>query len=179
MRWLVTTTLLLGMVGCGSGQHDDLDQFVREAGQGMRGKVEPLPEVKPYEPFTYAAFELPEPFKPRKLKASTNIGSGGGLQPDLNRRKEPLESFELEKLKMVGTLQQNKQIYALIKAPDNSLHRVKVGNYMGVNFGKVTSVSESEVQLTEVIEDSAGEWSEKQGSVTLVEESATTGQQKK
>lgn len=179
MRWLIIAALSAGMLGCSGGPHDDLDQFVRDAGQGMRGKVEPLPEVKPYEPFAYAAFDLPEPFKPRKLKASNNVGSGGGgLQPDLNRRKEPLESYELEKLKMVGTLQQNKLMYALIKAPDNSLHRVKVGNYMGVNFGKVTSVSESEVQLTEVIEDSAGEWSEKQGSVTLVEESAT-GQQKK
>jgi type IV pilus assembly protein PilP len=165
------------MVGC-DDQHDDLEQFVREAGQGMRGKVDPLPEVKPYEPFPYAAFDLAEPFKPRKLKASSNVGGGGAFQPDLNRRKEPLESYELEKLKMVGSLQQNKVIYALIKAPDNSLHRVKAGNYMGVNYGKITSVSETEIQLMEVIEDSAGDWSEKQSSVTLVEESATGQQQK-
>lgn len=177
MRWIVIAAISVGMIGCG-GQHDDLEQFVREGGQGMRGKVDPLPEVKPYEPFAYTVFELPEPFKPRKLKGSSNVGSGGGLQPDLNRRKEPLESYELEKLKMVGTLQQNKLMYALIKAPDNSLHRVKTGNHMGVNFGKVTSVSESEVQVTEVIEDSSGEWSERQSSVTLVEES-TTGQQQK
>lgn len=176
MKRLLLIIMLTGLAGCGNGQHDDLVQFVNEAGQGMRGKVDPLPEVKPYEPFPYAAFDLPEPFKPRKLKASSNVGSGGGLQPDLNRRKEALESYELEKLKMVGSLQQNNVIYALIKAPDNSLHRVKQGNYMGVNFGKITSVSETEVQLTEIIEDSAGEWSEKPSSVTLVEESAT-GQQ--
>lgn len=177
MRWVVVAALTAGMIGCG-GPHDDLEQFVRESGQGMRGKVDPLPEVKPYEPFAYAAFDFPEPFKPRKLKASNNVGGGGGLQPDINRRKEPLESYELEKLKMVGTLQQNKMMYALIKAPDNSLHRIKIGNYLGVNFGRVTSVSESEVLLTEVIEDSSGEWSEKQSSVTLAEESATGQQQK-
>lgn len=177
MRWIVIAALTAGMLGCG-GPIDDLEQFVREGGQGMRGKVEPLPEVKPYEPFSYAAFDFPEPFKPRKLKASNNAGGGGGLQPDLNRRKEPLESYELEKLKMVGTLQQHKMMYALIKAPDNSLHRIKTGNYLGVNFGRVTGVSESEVLLTEVIEDSSGEWSEKQSSVTLVEESATGQQQK-
>lgn len=178
MRWLIMfASLLAGITGCSSGQHDDLDQFVREAGQGMRGRVEPLPEVRLYEPFLYAAFDLPEPFKPRKLKASENVGSGGGLQPDLNRRREALESYELEKLKMVGTLQQNKLIFALILAPDKSLHRVTVGNYMGVNFGKITLVSESEVQLAEVIEDSAGEWSKRENSVTLVEESAA-GQQK-
>lgn len=178
MRWIILVALSAGMAGCGSSQHDDLDKFVRDAGQGMRGKVDPLPEVKPYEPFPYAAFDYPDPFKPRKLKASNNVGSGSGLQPDLNRRKEPLESYELEKLKMVGSLEQNKVMYGLIKAPDNSLHRVKAGNYMGVNFGKITSVSETEIQLIEVVEDSAGDWSEKQSSVTLVEESAA-GQQKK
>ncbi|MEN6586321.1 MAG: pilus assembly protein PilP [Sulfuricella sp.] len=176
MRWLIISVMTLGMAGCGSGQHDDLDQFVRDAGQGMRGKVEPLPEVKPYEPFPYEAFNLPDPFAPRKLKPVAS--GGGGFQPDLNRRKEPLESFELEKLKMVGTLEQNHVIYALIKAPDNSLSRVKVGNHMGVNFGVITSISEQEIKLTEIIEDSAGEWSEKPSSLTLIDES-NAGQQKK
>lgn len=177
MRWAIVLVMSLGILGCGGSQHDDLQQFVQEAGQGMRGKVEPLPEVKPYEPFPYEAFNLPEPFKPRKLKDSS-MGGGSGLQPDMNRRKEALESFELEKLKMVGTLQQNKEIYALIKAPDNSLHRVKKGNHMGVNFGLITSISEQEVKLTEIIEDSAGDWSEKENSLSLVEES-NTNQQKK
>jgi len=176
MRCLIIAAMSLGLVGCGSGQHDDLDQFVRDAGQGMRGKVEPLPEVKPYEPFPYEAFNLSDPFTPRKLKPSA--GGSGGFQPDLNRRKEPLESFELEKLKMVGTLQQNKVVYALIKAPDNSLYRVKVGNHMGVNFGHITNISEQEVKLTEIIEDSAGDWSEKPSSLTLIEES-NAGQQNK
>jgi type IV pilus assembly protein PilP len=166
----------LGLLGCGGSQHDDLEQFVREAGQGMRGKVEPLPEVKPYEPFPYEAFDLPEPFKPRKLKQAGT--GGGGMQPDLERRKEPLESFELEKLKMVGTLQQAKEVYALIKAPDNSLHRVKKGNYMGVNFGLITSITEQEVKVIETIEDSAGDWSKKENSLSLVEESKMTQQKK-
>lgn len=169
----------LGLMGCGGNQHDDLEQFVREAGQGMRGKVDPLPEVKPYEPFPYEAFDLPEPFKPRKLKSATGgAGGGGGMQPDLNRRKEALESFELEKLRMVGTLQQNNVTYALVKAPDNSLHRVKVGNHMGVNFGLITNISEQEIKLTEIIEDSAGDWSEKPNSLTLVEESSLDQQKK-
>lgn len=174
--WIITASMSLALAGCGSGQHDDLEQFVRDAGQGMRGKVDALPEVKPYEPFPYEAFNLADPFTPRKLKPSA--GSGGGFQPDMNRRKEPLESFELEKLKMVGTLQQNKVVYALIKAPDNSLYRVKVGNHMGVNFGIITEINEQEVKLTETIEDSAGDWSEKPNSLTLVEESSA-GQQSK
>lgn len=176
MRWSIIAAVSLSLAGCGSGQHDDLDKFVRDAGQGMRGKVDPLPEVKPYEPFPYEAFNLSDPFQPRKLKSST--GGGGGFQPDLDRRKEPLEAFELEKLKMVGTLQQNKMIYALVKAPDNSLHRVKIGDHMGVNFGRITHIDEQQVKLTEIIEDSAGDWSEKPNSLTLLEES-NAGQQKK
>lgn len=169
MKWLIILALAFAVAACSSGQHDDLIQFVQDAGQGLRGKVEPLPEVKPYEPYPYEAFDLPEPFKPRKLKSAT-IG-GGGLQPDLNRRKEALENYELEKLKMVGTIQQVNMMYALIKAPDSSLHRVKVGNYMGVNFGIITNITELEVKLAEIVEDSSGEWSERTNSMTLVEDS--------
>lgn len=169
MKWLVIMVLAVVLAACSSGQHDDLVQFVQDAGQGMRGKVEPLPEVKPYEPFPYEAYDLPEPFKPRKLKSATT--GGGGLQPDLNRRKEALEGYELEKLKMVGTIQQKEMMYALIKAPDGGLHRVKVGNYMGVNYGIITDITELEVKLAEIVEDSAGEWSERTNSMTLVEDS--------
>lgn len=174
MRWLVTTFLFMILAACGGGKHDDLVQFVNDAGKGMRGKVPPLPEVKPYEPFTYAAFDLPDPFKPRKLKAGAEGGSAGGIHPDMNRRKEPLEAFELEKLTMVGTLKQDNLMYALIKAPDKSLHRVKIGNHLGVNYGIITDITETQVKLTEIVEDSAGEWSEKPNSLSLVEESAST-----
>lgn len=177
MKRLAAGVLALTLGACGGGQHDDLVVFVNEAGQGMRGKVEPLPEVKPYDPFTYEALDQPDPFKPRKLKALSGSGSGG-LQPDMNRRREALESYDLEKLKMVGTMQRDKVMYALIKTPDNSLHRVKIGNYMGVNYGIITDISEIEVKLTEIIEDSAGEWSEKTNSMTLVEDIGT-GQSKK
>lgn len=149
--------------------HDDLEQFIQDSGQGMHGKVDPVPEVKPYEPFIYEAFNEPDPFKPRKLKSSGGTG-GGMIQPDINRRKEALESFELEKLKMVGTLEQNGIFYALIKAPDNSLHRVKTGNHMGVNYGSIVAISAVDVKVKEIVEDSAGDWSEKENSITLVEE---------
>jgi type IV pilus assembly protein PilP len=169
---LIILGLLTGLSACSGGAHDDLDQFIQDAGQGMHGKVDPIPEVKPYEPFIYEAFNEPEPFKPRKLKPSS--GSGGGLiQPDLNRRKEALEAFELEKLKMVGTLEQNNVYYALIKAPDNSLHRVKTGNHIGVNYGTIVAISAGDVKVKEIVEDSAGDWSEKENSIALVEE---TGQ---
>lgn len=174
MRGFAVAFLGLALAGCGGGQTDDLQQFVATSGQGLRGKAEALPEVKPYEPSAYTAFDIPDPFKPRKLQPAK--GGGGGLQPDLNRRKEALEAFPLEGLKMVGTLQQGKLIYALVKASDNSLHRVKIGNYMGQNFGIIANITEAAIQLTEILQDSTGEWVEKSATIQLTEESAEQAQ---
>lgn len=158
------------LAGCGPG--DDLAQFVAEAGKDMRGKVEPLPEVKPYEPFAYDAMELPDPFKPRKLTPPGSGKGGGGLQPPKDHVKQVLENYPLDALKMVGTLQQGKMTYALIKTPDSNLYRVKQGNYIGQNFGIITNISDSEVKLTEIVQDSSGDWTERATSISLVDEAA-------
>lgn len=157
--------LPLVLSACGEGAYSDLDQFIKDSGKDLRGKIDPLPEVKPYEHYAYNAFDIPDPFKPRKTEPIK--GGGGGLQPDLNRRKEALESFPLESLKMVGTLQQNKAIFALVRAPDSTLHKVKTGAYMGQNFGLITEVSESEVKLKEIVQDSIGDWAERISTLLL------------
>ncbi len=164
-RLLVPLALVV-LAGC-SSEGDDLRRFVRESDKGLPRKIEPLPAVKPFEPFTYEGFDLPDPFKPRKLTGSKQ--GGGGLAPDLNRRKEPLEAFPLEQLKMVGTLSQGKDTYALVRA-DKTLYRVKKGNYMGQNFGLITEVTESEIKLKEIVQDSAGDWAERQSVLPLLEE---------
>ncbi len=166
MRAALVIVISLGLAACTGGGMEDLKQFVAESGKGLHGKVEPLPAVKPYEPFTYAAQDLPDPFKPRKLQPTKG---GGGLQPNFNRPKEALEAYPLDTLKMVGTLQRKNLKYALVKAPDNSVYRVKIGNYMGQNFGIVTDISDSEIKLTELVEDSSGEWTERNTSLPLLE----------
>ena len=160
---LISVTLML--TGCGGGDLDDLKRFVDETGKDMQGKIEPLPEVKLYEPFSYAAFDLPDPFKPRKL----SVGGGGGLQPDLSRPKEPLEAFSLETLKMVGALSKKGVIHAVIKTPDNAIYHVRKGNYVGQNFGLITQIGDSEVTLREIVQDSAGDWSERASTLILQE----------
>lgn len=165
MRRLASIVILLGLTGCGSGNLEDLQTFVAEAGKDMQGKIEPLPEVKVYEPFTYNAFDLPDPFKPRKL----STGGGGGMQPDFNRPKEPLEAFSLETLKMVGALSRQGVIHAVIKTPDNAIYHVRKGNYVGQNFGLITQISDSEVSLREIVQDSAGDWSERTSTLILQE----------
>lgn len=166
---LVCVFLLIVLAGCGSGEFEDLNRFVEDSKQGLRGRVEPLPEVKQFEPFAYNAFDLADPFRPRQLGKAQAAGSGPA--PDINRRKEALEAYPLESLKMVGTLEQKQVRHALIKTPDKNLYRIRVGNYMGQNFGIITAISDAAVTLREVIQDPAsGGWSERTASLQLLEE---------
>ncbi len=157
------------IVGCGGEEFQDLRDFVKNAGADMRGKVEPPPEIKPYEPFSYDnSTAIQDPFKPRKadLKNSSRAGQN---QPDLDRPKEELEEFPLESLKMVGYLQRAKTGYAVIRSSDSKLHRVRAGNYIGLNFGQIISVTDTEIKIKEMVQDSAGDWSERESSLQLVE----------
>jgi type IV pilus assembly protein PilP len=167
MKWtrLPLLMLPLTLLACGNETHSDLEVFIKDSGKGLRGQVVPVPEVQPYSHFPYTAFEIPNPFEPRKNKL-TKV-EGGGLQPDLSRRKEALEKFPLESLKMVGSLKQDEKSYALIKAPDSTLHRVKAGGYLGQNFGLISAISESGVNLKEIVQDSTGDWSERVSMLML------------
>lgn len=169
VAWISMITVAL-LAGCGGQSHQDLRNWMGEQGKGVRGKLDPLPQIKPYEPFAYADFDLPDPFKPRKIEPVKGTEATSKLAPDLNRRKEPLEAYPLENLRMVGTLQQNKQTYALVKSPDNNLFRVKSGNYLGQNFGLITTISESTIKLKEIVQDSGGDWTERVSTLTLAEE---------
>jgi len=170
-RYAISILVSAALVGgCGGDQFSDLKQFVEDSGKDLRGRVEPIPEVKQFEPFAYNAFELPDPFKPREMALANRGAAGSGPRPDDTRRKEALEAFALESLQMVGTLEQKQVRYALIKTPDNNLYRVKAGNYVGQNFGVITAISESSVTLKEVIQDSSsGSWNERTSSLQLLE----------
>ena len=160
---------LLALAGCGERHLDEVKQFVKDSDKLPRGAIKPLPEVKPYEAVTYNAFDLVDPFTPRKIEPPKGAKGGSGLQPDFNRRKEPLEAFPLENLKMVGVLQQNRVSHALIKTPDNNVFRVRAGNYLGQNFGRIVNVTESSVVLKEIVQDSSGSWEEKDQTLLLQE----------
>lgn len=162
----------LALAGCGERHLDEVKKFVKDSDKLPSGRVPPLPEVKPYEPFTYDAFNLIDPFKPRKIEPPKMAAGAGGIQPDFNRRKEALEAYPLENLKMVGTLQQKKMMHALVKSPDNNLFRVRAGNYLGQNFGRVTAITETTIMLKEIVQDSSGTWEEKEQALQLDEQEA-------
>ncbi len=164
-RQLAMLSAMFLLMACDTGGYSDLETFVSNSSAGMHGQVDPLPEVKSYAFFTYEAFEIPSPFVPRKNEQIQD--SGGGIKPDLDRRKEFLEGFPLESLEMVGSLEQDKKIYGVIKTPEGNLLRVGVGNYLGQDYGEIKQISESEIELRELVQDGVNEWTERISTLML------------
>ena len=155
------------LAACGANEGDDLDKFIKESGREMRGKVDPLPEVTPFVPVEFNRDgSLSDPFKPRRALAVKT----GGLQPDLNRPREALEAYPLESLKYVGSLQRGRLRYALVRAPDNAINQVTIGNYLGLNLGMVADISDNEIKVKEIVQDElSGDWVERAASINLQE----------
>ena len=159
------------LAACSSGDHEDLRLWTSTVAQDTKGRIPPLPVVEPYEPVAYDVGDLIDPFKPAKLGSDAKKG-GGGFRPDLDRPKEPLELYPLESLLYVGVMTTSQKVsYAIIQV-DSALYQIKIGNYMGQNFGVVVDVSESEVTLRELVQDSAGDWVERTSTLLLQEKGA-------
>ncbi len=158
--------MALGVAACG-GDNDDLDQYINEVKARPGGRIEPLPEITPYEVFTYIADAqgLRSPFVPDTPQATG--AATGGTRPDPDRSREYLESFPLDTLGMVGTLYIGEQMYGLVQTADGLIHRVIPGNYMGQNDGRITNITESEIALVEIISDGIGGYIERDAAVGL------------
>lgn len=167
-RYIPAIACLLLLSGCGGDGMDDLRDFVKNAHADRKPKIEPLPEIKPYEAFAYAAAELTDPFSPANLRPQS-AGKATGPRPDMNRRKEPLEDYPLDALKMVGTLSRGKLSWGIIQAPDGTVHRVQRGNFIGQNFGKITRVSDDKVDLVEMHQGPLGGWVEREAVLAISE----------
>lgn len=161
------------LTACAGGDHDDLKQWMAENTKDMRGGVPKLPEVKPYEPVPYEMDGVLDPFKPSKIEPDSKYkqfaGKGGAFQPDFEAREirnSMLEKYPIESLKMIGYMNVNKRPMAVIQVEDK-VKQVKVGDYMGLDFGMVTQINDTELQLRELIQDSAGDWSERKSSLYL------------
>ena len=162
---LALAVLALGLSGCGGGA-DDLDAYVNEVKKRKGGVIEPLPEITPYEVFNYLADKqgIRSPFQPDTLQ---QVGGLSGPRPDDERSREYLESFPLDALGLVGTMHIDETMYGLVKTSDGLIHRVTPGNYMGQNDGRITEISESEIDLVEIISDGIGGYIERDAAVGL------------
>ncbi len=149
-----------------SSADDELQRFVDDTKKEPGGRVEPLPEIKPYETFVYAASDLRSPFLP----SSPGSGAGlAGVRPDQKRNREFLEQYSLDTLKMVGTLRLGASIYGLVQTKDGLVHRVTTGNHIGQAEGKITEISPSKISVVEIVPDSVGGYMERPAALALNE----------
>ena len=162
---LLAFALCSALAACGSGM-EDLEQYVTEVKGRTTKQIEPIPQIKQYEAFTYVGGERRNPFVPAEPVKDPNA-PGNTIRPDPNRNPEPLEEFPLDGLRMLGTIDTGNGVFALIKAPDNVVHRVTRGNHMGQNYGRITSVSDTLVELVEIIPDGFGGFMERPASLAL------------
>ncbi len=163
---LLSVAALLSACG---GDMSDLERFIDETKTRHIGKVDPLPEFPPYQTFKYAATDIRDPFR-----AQTDIGSSpiaeveyNGPRPEATRRKEVLESFPIDSLKMVGLLQQKSQTWGLVRDPDGTIHRVQPGNYAGTNHGKIVSVKETKIDIVELVPDGLSGWVNREAQLAM------------
>jgi type IV pilus assembly protein PilP len=169
-------SLVMSLTACSFDEQEDLQKWMTDQRNATKPSVVPIPEPKKFTPAPYQQEAAVEPFSNQKLtqalkRDSAQATSNAGLvAPELNRRKEPLEAFPLDSMALVGSLSPAGKPVALVRV-DNLLYQVKVGNYLGQNYGKVTKVSETEVALREIVQDAAGEWIERQASLQLQERS--------
>lgn len=159
------------LAGCGDGGLDEVKQWMEGVRKQTPVSVKKLPEPKTFTPFAYGGKNQPDPYSPAKLTvalAKQQSNSNSGLKPDLDRRRELLESYPLDTIRMVGTLQRPGLNYALLQV-DKTVFHAKVGNYVGENFGMITRITENEVELREIVRDASGEWVERQAKLELQE----------
>ena len=174
LAFLGLGVLFATLVGCGASSEDDIRQWMLEERNQTKPQVPPISAPKQFVPESYTNAAAMEPFSNLKLtqalkKDSAQVAANGALvAPELARRKEPLEAFPLDSMSLVGNIVKAGQPVALVKV-DNLLYQVKLGNYLGQNYGRVTKVNETELVLREIVQDAVGEWIERVATLQLKE----------
>ncbi|MGY6519916.1 MAG: pilus assembly protein PilP [Lysobacteraceae bacterium] len=164
VRALVLGAAVMAVAGCTRGT-SDLQNWIADVKAQPPPPLEPIPVMQQFETFEYAAQDLRDPFSPPLAQRD---GGGDGPRPDPDRRREELEAFPLDSLRMSGTLgPTDGDVRALVMAPDRVVHRVRVGNYLGQNEGRITAVHPDRIELVELVTDGAGGWLERRASIAL------------
>lgn len=164
---------------CSVSGESEIRQWMADVRQNMKPTTEPVPPPKEFTPFTYESKGVVDPFDPQKVvmavaRQQQVRGSTSSIRPDLDRRRETLEGYSLDQIRMVGMMRQSGTNVALVET-GGTTHLVRVGNYVGQNFGLVTRISESEVQVKEIVQDAAGEWVERPAKLELQESKGPQG----
>lgn len=172
IRCCLILGLVLAVSACSENDNKDLEQYVTDIKSRQKTPIEPLPEIKSVEPFIFSPENLRNPFvATEKTQELDENKIENGIRPDTTRPKEELESYELDSLRMVGTVNQNQLLWGLVRAVDGTIHRIRVGNHMGRNFGQIIRIKEDQIELLEIVPDSPGTWRERKASLDLAEAS--------
>lgn len=171
-RGLLSILFFLGLVGCNaSSEFVDLQSYMDEVRARPKGSIEPMPKFQPYEAFTYNASGMRSPFqKPVKIDVASQQKGSKDIKPDESRVKQFLEGFNIEVFEMAGTLSDNVGVFGLVQGA-GGVYRVKVGDYLGRNHGRIVSVTESKIDVVEIVPDGEGGWLERPRSLALRERS--------
>ncbi len=166
---LIMGAVLVVLTGCGGGgDFNDLNAFVTEMEQRPKGRIEPLPPFTQVQPFAYQASNQRSPFEPpvivKKVERNAN---GVKVKPDLNRVKEFLEQFPVGQLAMVGTLEQGANRFGLVQDGEGGVHRVRTGDYLGTDHGRIQVIGEGSIELIEIVSDGTGGWVERARTLAL------------
>ena len=167
---LAVASLVMLATGCADEQ-DELQQWMEQQKREVKPSVLPLNAPKKFNPQPYASMDGVEPFSTQKLTVALKQEArqpNSLVSAEINRRKEPLEAYPLDSMSMVGSVMKQGRQYAFMRV-DNLLHNVKVGDYLGQNYGKITKISETDVSLREIVQDAAGEWIERTSAIQLQE----------
>ena len=169
MHILNRSMLCAGLISLASCSQDitDLQTYIAQTKSAHVGSVKPLPQFKPYESFSYSAGDLRDPFVATIDPEDDDNTRTSLLNPDSTRPREPLEVFPLDTLSMVGILEQNDQLWGLIKDPQNIVHRVQVGHYMGQSEGRILEINETAIYLVEIVPDGIGGYIERDASIAI------------
>jgi len=170
LRWTAAALALSALAGCGAEQ-EELSQWMEQQKREVKPNVQPLSPPKKFNPQPYVALNGVEPFSSQKLTVALKQEArqpNSLLAAEINRRKEPLEAYPLDSMRMVGSVTRSGAPYALLRV-DNLLYQVKQGDYLGQNYGKITKISETDVALREIVQDAAGEWIERSSALQLQE----------
>ena len=168
---LILVPLVFLLAGCGDNGITELQQWMDTVKKESRVVIAKVSEPKVYVPVPYAGKNQIDPYNPAKLLvvlARIKAESNNGLRPDMERRKEVLEAFPLDSLKMVGVIEKSNSRSALIQA-DRTVYQAKIGNYAGLNFGKITKITDTELEITEIVQDATGDWTERKATLELLE----------
>lgn len=169
---LIFVAVVAVLAGCGTGNDfQDLQAYMDEVRARPKGSIEPLPIFQPYEAFTYSASLLRSPFQPPlKIELAQRQKGSKDIKPDENRVRQYLEGFNIEIFEMVGTLSNETGMYALVSGA-GGVHRLRVGDYLGRNYGRVVNIGESAIEVVEIVPDGEGGWLERPRTLTLKERS--------